>query len=86
MKKEGWSAPFINQRIDEYIESIPTRDEFVYKRKYKEFKAGDLKKDKVEEEKERNKFKENNENNSTIKSIKDYQISIKKQILKLLRK
>ncbi|MCB9054768.1 MAG: ATP-dependent helicase [Chitinophagales bacterium] len=53
MKKEGWSAPFINQRIDEYIESIPTRDEFVYKRKYKEFKAGDLKKDKVEEEKER---------------------------------
>ena len=24
IKQEGWSVPFINQRIDEYIESIPT--------------------------------------------------------------
>ena len=30
IKQEGWSVPFINQRIDEYIESIPTREEFVY--------------------------------------------------------
>ncbi|MBL7748883.1 MAG: ATP-dependent helicase, partial [Chitinophagaceae bacterium] len=32
---------------------LPNRDEFIYKRKYKEFNAGDLKKDKVDEEKER---------------------------------
>ena len=53
MKKEGWTSKFINQKIDEYLADLPTRDEFIYKRKYKEFNAGDLKKDKMEEEKER---------------------------------
>ena len=49
MKKEGWTPAYINQKIDEYLNSLPEREEFVYKRKYKEFNAGDLKKDKVEE-------------------------------------
>lgn len=53
MKREGWSPLFINQKIDEYIHSLPTREEFIYKRKYKEFNPGDLKKDKIEEEKEK---------------------------------
>ncbi len=53
MKKEGWTPAFINQKIDEYIADLPNRDEFVYKRKYKEFNAGELKKDKIEEEKEK---------------------------------
>jgi len=53
MKKEGWTKDLINQRIDEYISSLPARDEFVYKRKYKQFNAGDLKQDKIDEEKER---------------------------------
>ena len=53
MKREGWTPEFINQRIDQYLAELPTRDEFVYKRKYKEFNAGDLKKDKIEEEKEK---------------------------------
>ncbi len=53
MKREGWSPAFINQKIDEYLADILTRDEFIYKRKYKEFNAGDLKKDKIDEEKER---------------------------------
>jgi len=53
MKREGWTAEFINQRIDEYIASLATRDEFVYKRKYKQFNAGDLKQDKIDEEKEK---------------------------------
>jgi DNA helicase II / ATP-dependent DNA helicase PcrA len=53
MKKEGWTPAFINQKIDEYIADLPNRDEFVYKRKYKEFKAGDLKQDKLDDEKER---------------------------------
>ncbi len=53
MKKEGWTAAFISQKIDEYLADLPTRDEFIYKRKYKEFNAGDLKKDKIEEEKEK---------------------------------
>ena len=53
MKKEGWTAEFINQKIDEYLADLPTRDEFIYKRKYKAFNAGDLKKDKIEEATER---------------------------------
>ncbi len=53
MKREGWSPEFIQQRIDQYIAELPTRDEFVYKRKYREFNAGDLKVDKIAEEKER---------------------------------
>jgi DNA helicase II / ATP-dependent DNA helicase PcrA len=53
MKKEGWTKEFIDQKIDEYISSLPTRDEFVYKRKYKQFNAGDLKQDKIDEEKEK---------------------------------
>jgi len=53
MKREGWTPDFINQKIDTYLADLPNRDEFIYKRKYKEFNAGDLKKDKIEEEKER---------------------------------
>lgn len=53
MKREGWLPAFIGARIDEYLDDLPTRDEFIYKRKYKEFKAGDLKRDKIEEEKEK---------------------------------
>src|SRR5258705_10188053 len=53
MKREGWPAEFINEKIDEYLADLPNRDEFIYKRKYKEFNAGDLKKDKMDDEKER---------------------------------
>jgi DNA helicase II / ATP-dependent DNA helicase PcrA len=53
MKREGWLPALIDQRIEEYIASLPERDEFVYKRKYKEFNAGDLKRDKIEEEREK---------------------------------
>ena len=53
MKREGWTGDFIKQRIDAYLSDLPTRDEFIYKRKYKEFNAGDLKADKIAEEKEK---------------------------------
>ncbi|RYF90791.1 MAG: ATP-dependent helicase, partial [Chitinophagaceae bacterium] len=53
MKREGWTPAYINQCIDQYIDSLATRDEFIYKRKYKEFQPGDLKKDKIEEQKEK---------------------------------
>ncbi|HEX2629537.1 MAG TPA: ATP-dependent helicase, partial [Chitinophagaceae bacterium] len=53
MKREGWTPAFINERIDQYLTELPTRDEFIYKRKYKEFNAGDMKKDKIAEENER---------------------------------
>ena len=38
MKREGWSATFINQKIDEYIADLPTRDEYIAKRAVKQFK------------------------------------------------
>jgi DNA helicase-2/ATP-dependent DNA helicase PcrA len=53
MKREGWTPATISQKIDEYLADLPNRDEFIYKRKYKEFNAGDLKKDKIADEKER---------------------------------
>ena len=53
MKREGWTPAYINKKIDEYITSLATRDDFIYKRKFKEFNPGDLKKDKIEEEKEK---------------------------------
>ena len=53
MKKEGWTPAFINERIDTYLADLPNRDEFVYKRKYKNFNAGDLKQEKINEEQER---------------------------------
>jgi DNA helicase-2/ATP-dependent DNA helicase PcrA len=53
MKREGWTPAFINRKIDEYLADIPNREEFVYKRAYKQFKAGDLKESKIEEAKEK---------------------------------
>src|SRR6187401_3197278 len=53
MKREGWTPTYINEKIDEYIKDIAEREEFIYKRKFKEFNVGDLKKYRLEEEKEK---------------------------------
>lgn len=53
MKREGWAPAFITERIDAYLNDLPSREEFIYKRAYKQFKAGDLKKDRLEEETEK---------------------------------
>ncbi|RYY60055.1 MAG: ATP-dependent helicase, partial [Chitinophagaceae bacterium] len=53
MKREGWTPEFINGKIDSYLADLPLRDEFLYKKKYKEFQAGDLKQDRFNEEKEK---------------------------------
>lgn len=53
MKREGWTPAFINERIDAYINDLPNRDEFIAKRAVKEFKKGDLRTDKIAEEKEK---------------------------------
>ena len=50
MKKESWEPEDINKAIDEYIADLPMRDEYLYSRKYKEFKAGDVKESKVRDE------------------------------------
>ncbi|WP_462221547.1 ATP-dependent helicase [Ferruginibacter sp.] len=53
MKREGWAPIFINQKIDEYIADLPHRDEYIAKRAVKDFKKGDVRIDKIEEEKEK---------------------------------
>ncbi|MFN5009222.1 MAG: ATP-dependent helicase [Bacteroidota bacterium] len=53
MKREGWEPTQIMDAIQSYIDDLPTREEFVYKKKYKQFNAGDLKIEKLNEEKER---------------------------------
>lgn len=53
MKREGWSAAFINSKIDEYIDSLKTHPDFIYRRAYREYKPGDIKAERIEEEKER---------------------------------
>jgi DNA helicase II / ATP-dependent DNA helicase PcrA len=53
MKREGWTPKFISQKIDAYITDLPNRDEYIAKRAVKIFKKGDIRTDKIEEEKEK---------------------------------
>lgn len=48
MKKEGWTAEYINNAIDLYLNEIPSREEFIYQRAYKQFKKGDLKQTQID--------------------------------------
>jgi len=43
MKKEGWTPAYLIEKVDAYIQEIPFRDEFIYKKKYKQLEAGSLK-------------------------------------------
>ena len=53
MKKEAWTPAYLNERIDAYLTELPAKEGFFYKKKYKEFKAGDPKPAKIAEEKEK---------------------------------
>ena len=53
MKREGWTPAFIEEKISEYVADLPSREQFVVKRPYKEFKKGDIRADKIDEEKDR---------------------------------
>ncbi|HLI93717.1 MAG TPA: ATP-dependent helicase, partial [Puia sp.] len=53
MKREGWTAAFVNERIDRYLQELPSRDEYIAKRATKEFRKGDVRTDKIAEETER---------------------------------
>jgi DNA helicase-2/ATP-dependent DNA helicase PcrA len=53
MKREGWSSAYITQKIDEYLTSLPTRDEYIAKRATGSFKKGDVRTDKIAEETEK---------------------------------
>jgi DNA helicase II / ATP-dependent DNA helicase PcrA len=55
MKCEGWTKDYLHDSIKKYLTDLPLRDEFIYKRKYKNYNAGDVKQDKIDEEVERMK-------------------------------
>lgn len=50
MKREGWASREIITSIDAYLAELPTREEFTYQKAYKQFKKGDLKQNKIDEE------------------------------------
>jgi DNA helicase-2/ATP-dependent DNA helicase PcrA len=73
MKKEGWDVAYLTAQIEQYIQDIPFRDEFVYKRKYKQFEAGDLKQGLVDDAMEKmSKLK------AAVASFDHYQALMKK--------
>src|SRR5215207_5547138 len=51
MKREGWTPEFINKKIDEYIDCLSSRDEYVCRRATRLFNKGDIRTDKIEAEK-----------------------------------
>ena len=53
MKREGWSTDLILDAINEYLKDLPTRDEYIYKRKTGQFNAGDLKMELLNAEKDK---------------------------------
>jgi DNA helicase-2/ATP-dependent DNA helicase PcrA len=58
MKREGWTGKWICDKLEEYIQSLPSREEYVAKRATKEFKKGDIRTDKIADETEKmNKLK-----------------------------
>ncbi|GAC1419826.1 MAG: ATP-dependent DNA helicase [Flavisolibacter sp.] len=53
MKNEGWTTDYVCTRIDIYIDDLKNRDEYVCKRATKEYKKGDIRWDKIEEQREK---------------------------------
>ncbi len=53
MKSEAWSAEYLEERINHYINDLPLREDFYYKRNSKNNKKGDLKTKDIDTEKEK---------------------------------
>ncbi|MHB1922112.1 MAG: ATP-dependent helicase [Chitinophagaceae bacterium] len=53
MKREVWTVEFMEEKIAGYLQDLPFREGFIYKRKYKEFHPGDPNPNKIQEEKEK---------------------------------
>jgi len=53
MKKEHWTADYLQERIRLYLEDLPNRPEFIYKVKSGRYKKGDIKEGKLQLVKEK---------------------------------
>lgn len=50
IKTEAWTVEFINQQIENYIQSLPKKEEYIYKVSRGTFKKGDLKQKDIDAE------------------------------------
>ena len=50
MKQEGWTAAFIEEKINEYLADLPTREEYIYKKNGPGYKKGDIKRATLDDE------------------------------------
>lgn len=53
MKREYLTADYISKAIDEYLASLPAREEYIYKKSGKNYKKGDLKQAAIDEQTKR---------------------------------
>lgn len=53
MKSENWSVEMLNVAIDSYLQSLPSRPEYIYKRKTGDKKRGDLKEASIKQQETR---------------------------------
>ena len=51
IKSEHWKVSDIYQKIEDYLNDLPNRAEYIYKRKYQQFKKGDLRTAEINKEK-----------------------------------
>ncbi len=49
MKSEDWTVKLVHSKIDDYLKSLPYREEFIYKRNTKDNKKGDLKQSQLDD-------------------------------------
>jgi DNA helicase II / ATP-dependent DNA helicase PcrA len=58
LKKEGWTIQEVIEKCEAYLNELPTTEGFYYKKKYKQFNAGDVKQTLIDAEIEKiNKLK-----------------------------
>jgi DNA helicase II / ATP-dependent DNA helicase PcrA len=50
MKREGFTPDFIDRKITEYLEDLPSREEYLYKKSGQGYKKGDLKQGDLQEQ------------------------------------
>ena len=53
MKQEGWSPELIIEAINNYIADLPNRDKYIAKKTVGKYKRGDVRWDKIDDEKEK---------------------------------
>ena len=53
IKKEAWTTDYLKERIELYLQELPTKEGFFYKKKYKTFAAGDAKPGAITDETEK---------------------------------